>query len=430
MHLECVWNDARASIRQPRTTAASAAIVTACLEIQMNAVPVSMITRRLLQGALALGLSSAAADSLTLTELPAPDGYVVAGVTNIAADGTVIGVVYPDGLVVRWRPGMTPEVLGGGMTFTLDNITPLISKDGSAIATTGYFDDGGEALVAAPELWIGGTDWARITGTTLGNASVFGMSWDGSVLTGSAEPAVPPAEGPWPQLPWSWTGAGGQVELALPEDAFSGQAWAASNDGHVVAGFGEPAADDFTRYGLRWDDGVPSWITDAIGQRVGQAIGCNSDCSVIVGAGVDGGLGDPRAWRWSAGDGVQYLDLPEGAQAGAVTYAFESSENGDVVVGSYVVFDPNLGPTNHGFYWSADGGMRDITLYLADYGITFGAADWVDLLVNGVTPDGHTLLLNGLDADYQRRRAVVQIMPDDWIFADGFEGFGPLRPAR
>jgi hypothetical protein len=39
-------------------------------------------------------------------------------------------------------------------------------------------------------------------------------------------------------------------------------------------------------------------------------------------------------------------------------------------------------------------------------------------------------LLNGLDADYQRRRAVVQIMPDDWIFADGFEGFGPLRPAR
>jgi len=396
----------------------------------MNAAPVSTITRCLLHGALALGLSSAAADSVTLTELPAPEGYAVAGVANIAADGTVIGVAYPDGLVVRWRPGASPEVLGGGMTFTLDNITPLISKDGAVIATTGYFDDGGEALVAAPERWIGATDWSRITGTTLGNASVFGLSSDGNVLTGSAEPAVPPPEGPWPQLPWSWTAIAGQVELALPADAFSGQAWAASNDGHVVAGFGEPAPDDFTRYGLRWDDGVPSWIVDANGQRVGQAIGCNSDCSVIVGAGVDGGLGDPRAWRWRAGEGLHYLDLPEGAQADAVTYAFESSQDGNVVVGSYVVFDPTLGPTNHGFYWTADGGMQDITGFLAGYGIDFGAADWVDLLVNGVTPDGSTLLLNGLDADYVRRRAVVHIVRDDWIFADGFEGVGPLGASQ
>lgn len=395
----------------------------------MSAIAVSTITR-LFQGALALGLTSAAADSVSLTELPVPDGYAVAGAANIAADGTVIGVVYPDGFVVRWRPGASPEVLGGGLTFTLDNITPLISKDGSVIATTGYFDDGGESPVAAPERWIGATDWARISGTTLGNASVFGLSSDGAVLTGSADPAVPPPQGPWPQLPWTWTAVAGQVELALPADAFSGQAWAASNDGRVVAGFGEPAADDFTRYGLRWDDGVPRWISDANGQRVGQAIGCNSDCSVIVGAGVDGGLGDPRAWRWRPGDGLRYLDLPPGAQADAVTYAFESSEDGNVVVGSYVVFDPALGPTNHGFYWSADGGMRDITQYLADYGITFGAADWVDLLVNGVTPDGRTLLLNGMDAGYQRRRAVVQIVADDWIFTDGFEGVVPLRPTR
>ncbi|MBA8889523.1 putative membrane protein [Dokdonella fugitiva] len=385
--------------------------------------------RPLCAALLLCGASGALADTVTLIELPAPEGYAVAGVSNITADGTVIGVVYPDGFVVRWQPGATPEVLGGGLTFTLDNITPLISKDGSAIATTGYFDDGGEAPVAAPELWTGGTDWARIGGAsaTLGNASVFGVSYDGSVLTGSAEPAVPPPEGPWPQLPWSWTAAGGQVPLALPVDGFSAQAWAASNDGRVVAGFGEPAPDDFTRYGLRWDDGVPSWITDGNGQRVGQAIGCNSDCSVIVGAGVENGLGDPRAWRWRAGIGLDYLDLPEGAQAGAVTYAFESSEDGDVVVGSYVVFDPNLGPTNHGFYWTAADGPQDITAFLAGWGIEFGASDWVDLLVNGVTPDGHTLLLNGLDANYLRRRAVVQIAQDDWIFADGFEGFGPLR---
>ncbi|MGN6520178.1 MAG: hypothetical protein ACTHK2_12215 [Dokdonella sp.] len=384
---------------------------------------------RPLCAALLLCSASAMADSVTLAELPAPDGYAVTGATNIAADGTVIGVAYPDGLVVRWQPGAAPEVLGGGLTFTLDNVTPLMSKYGDVIATTGYFDEGGEAPVAAPELWTGGTDWARITGASaeLGSASVFGISSDGHVLTGAAEPAVPPAEGPWPQLPWMWTAAGGQVRLALPADAFSAQAWAASNDGHVVAGFGQTSSGDFTRYAMRWDDGVPSWITDAEGQRVGQVIGCNSDCSVIVGAGVENGMGDPRAWRWRAGTGIEYLDLPEGAQAGAVTYAFESSEDGNVVVGSYVVFDPNLGPTNHGFYWTAADGPHDITAFLADWGIEFGAADWVDLLVVGVTPDGRTLLLNGLDAEYQRRRAVVQVEQDDWIFADGFDGFGPLR---
>lgn len=391
--------------------------------------PTRPFLRPLCAALLLCAASGAAADTVTLTELPAPAGYTVAGVANITADGTVVGVVYPDGFVVRWQPGAAPEVLGGGLTFTLDNITPLVSKDGSAIATTAYFDDGGEAPVAAPELWTGGTDWARITGASaaLGNATVFGVSYDGSVLAGTADPAVPPPEGPWPQLAWSWTAAGGQVPLALPADGFSAQAWAASNDGRVVAGFGEPAAGDFTRYGLRWDDGVPSWITDAQGQRVGQAIGCNSDCSVIVGAGVENGLGDPRAWRWRTGIGLDYLDLPEGAQAGAVTYAFESSEDGNVVVGSYVVFDPNFGPTNHGFYWTATSGPQDITAFLAGWGIEFGAADWADLLVNGVTPDGHTLLLNGLDANYLRRRAVVQVEQDDWIFADGFEGIGPLR---
>jgi uncharacterized membrane protein len=365
--------------------------------------------------------SFALADTVTLTELPAPDGYPVAGVANIAADGTVIGVVYPSGLVVRWSPGASPEVLGGGMTFTLDNIMPLISKSGSAIATAGYFAGAGDALVAAPELWSGGTDWTRIAGTTLGNASPYGVSYDGQTLVGSAEPAVPPAEGPWPQLPWMWTATTGQVELGLPADTFSGEVWAVSNDGNVAAGFIELTPDDETRYGVRWVGGMPTWILDADGQRVGQALGCNSDCSVVVGAGVTGTAGSKRAWRWSEAAGVQYLDPPPGAGTDDVAYAFESSEDGAAIVGSYVVFDPALGPTNHGFLWTAADGMQDITQYLADHGIDFGAADWVDLLVDAITPDGKTLLVNGMDASYTRRRAVVHIVTDDWIFADGFD---------
>lgn len=377
--------------------------------------------------AVAAAAMPAIADTVTLTELPAPDGYAVAAAMNIAADGTVVGVVYPDGLVVRWPPSGAPEVLGGGSTFTLDNVTPLISRNGATIATTGWFDDGGEAPVAAPEVWSSGTDWTRIADLVLGNTTVLGVSANGDVLVGSADPAVPPAKGPWPQVPWYRTAELGQIALAMPVDAFSAQAWAASDDGHVVAGFAEPAPDDFTRYGMRWDDGAPTWLLDAGGQRVGQAIGCNSDCSVMVGAGVENGLGDPRAWRWRAGGGVQYLDVPPGAPTDAVGYAFDASEDGDVVVGSYVVFDPILGPTNHGFYWTPSAGMQDITQFLAGHGIAFGGDDWIELLVVGVTPDGGTLLVGGLDADYQRHRAIVRIERVDVIFADAFDGALPQR---
>jgi uncharacterized membrane protein len=377
---------------------------------------------RFLAVAIAAATIPATADTVSLTELPAPDGYAVAAAMNIAADGTVVGVVYPDGLVVRWPPSGAPEVLGGGFTFTLDNVTPLISRNGVTIATTGWFDDGGEAPVAAPEVWSGGTDWTRIDDLVLGNTTVLGVSANGDVLVGSAEPAVPPQEGPWPQVPWYRTAALGQVALAVPADAFSAQAWAASDDGHVVAGFAEPAPDDFTRYGMRWHDGVPEWILDAGDQRVGQAIACNSDCSVIVGAGVENGLGDPRAWRRRAGGDVEYLDVPPGAPTDAVGYAFDASDDGDVVVGSFVVFDPNLGPTNHGFYWTPSAGMQDITQFLADHGIAFGGDDWVEMLVVGVTPDGGTLLVGGLDANYQRHRALVRIERGEAIFADGFDG--------
>jgi hypothetical protein len=71
--------------------------------------------------------------------------------------------------------------------------------------------------------------------------------------------------------------------------------------------------------------------------------------------------------------------------------------------------------------------MQDITQFLAGHGITFGGDDWIEMLVVGVTPDGGALLIGGLDANYQRHRALVRIEHGDGIFADGFDG--ALRPA-
>jgi uncharacterized membrane protein len=357
----------------------------------------------------------AMAITVTLTELPVPDGYGTAGVANIASDGTVVGVVWPDGLVVRWVPGADPEVIGGGLTFTLENMMPLISKDGSVIATAGYFSDG-TVKHAAPELWTADTGWVEASGLTLGDASPYGMSYDGQTLVGGAFPLED--GGTVQQIPWIWTEANGQLALGMIDGTVWGQAWAVANDGHAAAGFFEASAADFTRYGARWSDGVPEWILDDLGQHAGQAIACNSDCSVIVGAGRD--TDSPQAWRWTAQNGFEFLGMAEGASPDAMYYAFESSEDGSVIVGSYYTIDPLLGAVNRGFVWTPADHMQDITVFLANNGIDYGEG-FMDLVVNAITPDGKNLLINAEGPDYTRERAVVHITPDDAIFADGFD---------
>ena len=369
------------------------------------------LSRALLIASAAALASPALAITVELTELPVPDGFPTAGVGGLANDGTVVGTAWPDGAIVRWSPQGTPEVLGGGLTFTLENVMPLISKDGGVIATTGYFDIGGGNLRAMPETWISGTDWAPLPGLTLGDASPYGMSYDGTVLVGGASPA----EGNDPQqLPWMWTAATGQVALGMIDGETWGEAWAVGDGGHVAAGF----FGSDTRWGAKWIDGVPEWILDADGQHVGQAIGCNHDCSVIVGAGVD--ASSPQAWRWTAETGVEYLGTPPDAADGALYYAFEPSDNGLTIVGSYFTIDPLLGAVNRGFIWTAADHMQDFSAFLSMYGIDYGN-DFSDLVVNSITPNGRTMLVNGADPDYQRKRAVVRIVPDDAIFADGFD---------
>ena len=367
--------------------------------------------------------ATASAQTVTLTELPPPDGYAVAGVANMAADGTVVGSVYPSGEVVRWQPGQAPEVLGGD-TYTLDNVMPFISKDGATIVASSYFDD---YSVSAPGFWRGGTDWERAAGMTLAWSTPFGLSWSGEAMVGGGYNDPPPGQLA-SILPWLWTAQSGQQVLGLLSGTVSGQAWAVADDGAVAAGFIEAAPGDRTRYGARWDDTSAAWITDADGHHVGQALSCNFDCSVIVGAGIDSAPpGTARqAWVWTKDTGLTYLGAAAGADASATYYAFESSWDGAVIVGSYFTIDPLLGAVNRAFLWTRSEGMRDLVSWLAAHGIEYGD-DFGELVANAITPDGNLLLLNGLDADYLRRRAIVQIEAvDDFIFTDGFEGFNPF----
>jgi len=372
---------------------------------------------------LLIGLVSlpALADVVTLEELSAPEATPVAGVANIAADGTVVGTAYPDGHVLRWLAGAEPEDLGGD-TFTLENVMPLISRDGSTIVAASYFygNNPNAAPQAAPGIWQGGTSWAMITGLTLGDSTPVGISADGTYLVGAAYPKHPPHQSPSPLLPWIWSGAAGQLTLDTPNGSFSAQAWAVSSDGSTAAGFGDGGSTDETRFGVRWVGTTAFFITDSNSAKVGQAIACNLTCSVIVGAGIDVNIGggSPQAWRWSEIGGVEYLGTVAGV-SDATYYAFDVSDDGARVVGSYSVIDPLLGPVNRGFIWSPADGIQDASAFLAANGIDYGAA-FGELVVNSMTPDGRKLLINGLDENYTRRRAIIHIDPDS-IFANGFD---------
>ena len=155
---------------------------------------------------LSIFASMAQANTVTLTELPAPEPTFYQA-ANIADDGTVVGNAGLGGSVIRWLPGASaPEDLGGE-TATVDNVTPLISKDGSTIVAAYLYDDGTKAAT-----WSGGIDWTVLPGLTLSTSGPYGISNDGSHIVGAGG-----GDGGL-LLPWIWDAANGQQILALPDN--------------------------------------------------------------------------------------------------------------------------------------------------------------------------------------------------------------------
>lgn len=361
-----------------------------------------------------------------LEELPVPAFANTAGVSRIADDGTVVGTGWMEGMVVRWRPGHAPEDLGGSfVTYTLENIMPLMSADGGVIATNFYYEiepgNPKAGVNAKTALWQGGTEWAPIDNRAFVDDTPYGISANGQHLVGTGV-NPPEGDGEWIYEPWVWSAATGQQPLPIPAGLGRGEAWTASDDGQTVAGFTSAAGMFAVRYGTRWDGGVAQRIEDANGDPVGQAIACNSDCSLLVGAGITSAEGSKQAWRWTAEEGVVHLGTLPDADAEFPYYAFDASDDGRVIVGSYSMIGPDGGLMNRGFLWTQETGLVDIVDFLAEHGIDYGA-DFMDLVVNNITRDGSMMLLNGSNAEYQRQRAVVHVVPllVPAIFSDGFE---------
>lgn len=368
---------------------------------------------------------------VTLHELPQGE-FSPVHPSNIAADGTVVGISFASigevsDQIVRWPAGGEPESLGGGPSFALINITPVMSADGSVIVNPHFLElDDDPFVVSVPMSWRDGDGWQPLAGLSLETSLPFGISADGSHVVGAGGDSGAAFH------PWIWSSAQGQVLLPIPADRDSGEAWAVSDDGRIATGFvtlrdtdewGWPITYQF---GSRWVDGVWQALTDSDGHPLGQAVACTADCSIVVGGGAGGDsshlLAD-RAWYWNEVTGAVYLDpstLPPTAQP--PFYAIDVSDDGSTIVGTYFTFHEDPFGTvrrTQPFVWHADTGMRSLTELMAAHDIDFGGEGW-ELVANSISGDGTRILLNGMDDDFQVRSAVLSIR-SDVIFADGFE---------
>ncbi|MGH8019992.1 MAG: hypothetical protein ACREIA_17280, partial [Opitutaceae bacterium] len=280
-----------------------------------------------------------------------------------------------------------------------------ISRDGNTVV--GYIDNGFFTPSHAFR-------WTEATGIVdLGtldppnnasrSSSANDVSDDGAVVVGSSHTSG----GTFSEHAFRWTQAGGMVDLGtgfgFGTDRNS-RAFGVSGDGSVVVGesaFPPPSGSSFdTTRAFRWTAGggmQSLGALETVGTSLASAV--TADGVVVVGHGsvsfMDGTTQTTRtrAFRWTETSGTQNLGILLGHEYSA---AVAVSDDGAVVVGisSTGIIDRNGGgggfryglPESRAFYWTAAGGMQDLTQLLSNAGVDMTGKTLVG--VTGISPDG------------------------------------------
>jgi|GEM_PF-1075409 len=215
-------------------------------------------------------------------------------------------------------------------------------------------------------------------------------------------------------IAFRWTQADGMTRLAVNRPDTYSRANGISADGSTVVGWNDQ--EDGYRSGVIWQNGVALDLVDSESVPVGEALGTNSDGSIVVGEGASSPDGS-SAWRWTAATGIQTLGVlsgaaprhpftgsaaraaliaahPERAQPRLgdsidgfppASYAFGTSEDGNVIVGRSGAF-----PMFFATIWTPETGMVRLEDYAASHGVTI-PDDWSLLSASSVSADGKTI---------------------------------------
>ncbi len=279
------------------------------------------------------------------------DGRVIVGHARI--DGLSRGFRWIEGEGFSLLPVGPPA--GAKSVFAYD-----VSGDGLTVATVAGMSAELELDGVVYKFYTGSgaARWTEAFGyeylgalSTSGNASVFGISADGSAATG----------GSWNDVElrdeaYRWTEAGGMQALGLVDPSHkSTAAHAISADGSTVVG------------------GDTIWAVN------------NSR--------------ETEAFRWTEAEGMIGLgDLPGGDRQGT---AFDVSGDGSFVVGRGSVGFVQGYPDYHAFVWDSQNGMRRVQDMLEqDYGLEF--IGFKLIRARAISADGYTIAGNGASLNLER----------------------------
>ncbi|MCS7250586.1 MAG: HAF repeat-containing protein [candidate division WOR-3 bacterium] len=190
-------------------------------------------------------------------------------------------------------------------------------------------------------------------------AEAHGVSDDGRVVAGWAGVYSP-------HYAWRWTPETGMVIINPLSPGRSAEAWGLSANGAVVVGYGFIGTSNIYR-GFRWHNDT-MYQFGTLGGSVSWAYDASYDGLVVVGS-AEHSSGYNHAFRWKPDSGMQDLGTLPGALRSVATGV---SLDGRVVVG----WSGFPGQIHHAFRWE-NGVMEDI------HNPAFGFSEALDVSGNG-----------------------------------------------
>jgi probable HAF family extracellular repeat protein len=311
--------------------------------------------------ALAVAAAPVAGAAPTLT----PVGPIDTSALSMSADGSVIVGTHIFGLYAyRWTREGGTEILGGNGGNT------KVSRDGTTITGNALVDGHNEAAI-----WLGGRDWQPLGGFADSGcpdfSNSYGINEDGSVIVGLGWDGCQARA-------FRWDENAGMADLGSFIVGRSSRANAVNADGSVIVGWDD--AEDGSRRGARWVNGVESLLAAPGGAFLGGAEAVTPDGRVVVG-GNAGGLQYNQAYRWTEEHGGELIGMLPNDDPLAGAYAFAVSDDGRIVGGA------SGAEGREAFLWTRTTGMFKFQDYLADLGAE-GLDGWILDTILAISSDG------------------------------------------
>ncbi len=210
-----------------------------------------------------------------------------------------------------------------------------------------------------------------------GSSEAFGVSADGLMVVGRSTSAAGGAA-------YRWTSATGMVSIGALPGGDDSSAQAVSGDGLVIAGLSRtyPGGGD---HAFRWTMATgPQDLGTIPNATLSYGVGVSADGTTIVGTSEY--PPGTRAFRWTAGSGIQQLDTPQSQDS----FAWSVSGDGSVAVGWWYEFTTGV---YRAAMWRTGLGGVDLNQYLPLVGAT--PEGWQLTQATGISADGSAIVGRG-----------------------------------